>query len=330
MGLVSRRGFGCILASVALGARSLAIAQPLKRVRRIGWLHVAAPGGPEVQRKWAEPLQKLGWIEGQNLHVERRYGNGDPEALASLAEDLVRARVELILTFSTPATLAARRATGEIPIIFASAGDPVGLGLVASLGQPGSNITGFSLEAAELTAKSLSLLKELIPNLQRIAFLWEGGNPYFRFDRDRVEKTCRAASVEAIFADYAGPADIRSAIESAARRRAQVLVVSNDSFSWDHRKEIFGAATRLGLPAIAEDPDMARESGALIAYTPSEDEGYRVVAEYIDRVLRGARPADLPVRQPTKFELTINLRTARALGISVPNRFLLQADEVIQ
>jgi len=263
------------------------------------------------------------------LHAERRYSDGRPEALASLAQELVRARVELIVTMSTPATLAAKRATTTIPIIFASAGDPEGLGLVASLARPGGNVTGFSVVGFEMTAKSLSLLKQLVTKLQRVAFLWERDNSYFSIHRQSVEKTCRSANVVPTFAEYGAPADIVHAIESAARQRAQALVVSSDTFSWDYRADICDAATRLSLPTMAEDAGMTREAGALIAYAPSEEERLRVVADYIDRVLRGAKPASLPVRQPTQFDLVINLKTASALRLTVPKELLLQANEVI-
>jgi putative ABC transport system substrate-binding protein len=173
-------------------------------------LDVGTPDTAEEISRQAEPLRALGWIEGRTLHVERRYADY-PQKLPLLAEELVRARLELIVTFSSAATLAAMKATTTIPIIFGSAADPVALGLVASLSKPGGNVTGFSLIASELTAKRLSILKEVVPDLQRLAFLWERDNPIFRFDRERVAKGCRAAGVEAIFADYGGPAEISSA-----------------------------------------------------------------------------------------------------------------------
>ena len=326
---VSRRAFACILGTIAIGAPNCATAQASKVIRRIGWLDVGTPDTPEDLSREAEPLRALGWIEGQNLHVERRYDNGRPEALPSLAEELVRAQVELLVTFSSPATLAAKRATTTIPIIFGSAADPVGLGLVASLSQPGGNVTGFSLIASELTAKRLSILKELLPNLRRVAFLWERDNPIFRSSREHVEMACHSVGIEAIFADYGGPAEIDSAIEWAARGRAQALVVSNDRFSGDHALEIFRAATRLGLPTMATDARFGA-TGSLLSYSFDRTEQLRVIAEYIDRVLRGARPADLPVRQPTRFELVINLRAARGLRLAVSRQLLVQATKVIE
>jgi putative ABC transport system substrate-binding protein len=273
-------------------------------------------------------LRQFGWIENQNLHIERRYDNGHPEALPSLAAELLRARVELIVTRSTPASLAAKAATTTIPIIF-SAGDPVRSGLVASLARPGGNLCGYSSIASEADAKSLSLLKQLLPGLQRVAFLWEQENPVFRSHREAVENACRSAGVQAIFAEYGQPVELKGAIQSAARRGAQALLVNNGYFSWDHRFELFSEATRLSLPTIANNGAMARDPGALLAYAPVALEGLRVLVEYVDRVLRGARPAELPVREPTQFELVINLKTARALQLTVPNALLLQATDVI-
>jgi putative ABC transport system substrate-binding protein len=304
-------------------------AQDKKTTRRIGWLETGAPNTPEVMAAVADAFRQLGWIENQNLHIERRYDNGHPEALPSLAAELVRARVEVIVTRSTPASLAAKSATTAIPIIF-SAGDPVRSGLVASLARPGGNLSGYSAIASEADAKSLSLLKELLPSLQRVAFLWEQENPFFRSHREAVEKACRSAGVQAIFAEYGQPVGIKGAIQAAARRGAEALLVNNGYFSWDHRFEIFSEATHLNLPTIATDGAMARDHpGALLAYSADALEGLRVLAEYVDRVLRGAKPAELPVREPTQFDFVINLKTARALQLTVPKALLLQASEVI-
>ena len=326
----SRRGFMCLFVGLLVAAPRVAVAQGSKAVRRIGVLDFGAPDPPEFLWKQAEPLRNLGWVEGKNLQVERRYDNGRTELLQPLAEELVRAQVEIIVTWGTPATLAAKRATTTIPIIFGSAADPVLLGLVGSLARPGGNVTGFAWVVPELDAKRLSLLKELLPGLQRIAFLWETGHPYFKVARGQRERLCRSVGLEPVFADYASPGEIGDAIAFAARQRAQALVVSKDDFVWEHRSEIFDAAMKHGLPTMADDALMAREAGALIGYSHLQIEQDRILAEYVDRVLRGARPADLPVRQPTMFELVINLKIAQALGVSIPKELLLRADEVIQ
>jgi len=327
--LLSRRPFGRILGVFLLGAPSLATAQGAAVVRRIGRLESGTPETPEEIWKGAEALRELGWVEGQNLHVERRYANNRIESLQTLAEELVRAKVEVIVTGGTPATLAAKRATDKIPVVF-RAGDPVLLGLVASLARPGGNVTGLSLAGPEVTAKYLSLLKELLPGLRRIGVLEVSANPYFRAMRGQFEHSCRQLGLEPIFVDIAVAGEIGGAIAQVARQRAQALVLRSDSFVSDHRVEIASAAMKHGLPTIAESPDTMRDSGVLVSYSLTETEAERRTASYVDRILRGARPADLPVEQPTKFELVINLKTARALGLTIPQALLLRADEVIQ
>ncbi len=326
--LASRRTFCWTVVGVVV-APGIAIAQTSKGIRRIGLLHNSAPVRYEELRGQADLFREHGWIEGQNLQVERRYDNGRPETLRALAEELVRAQVEIIVTWGTPATLAAKHATNTIPIIFGSAGDPVLLGLVASLARPGGNVTGFSTAGPELDAKQLSLLKEMLPGLQRVAFLWQVGNTYYNAARGQVEHTCRLLGLDAVFAEYAVPGEIGVAIALAARKRAQALVVSMDDFVPDHAVEIFDTATKHGLPSMADFPRLAK-AGALLTYAYSNIESYRVLFEYIDRVLRGAKPADLPVQQPTQFTLVINLKTAQALGLTVPKEMLIRADEVIR
>jgi putative ABC transport system substrate-binding protein len=328
MSRISRRIFGCIAVGTWIHLPTASIAQVKNVVRRIGWLENGAPNTPELIAHVADLLRQRGWIENQNLHIERRYDNGHPELLPSLAAELVRERVEVIVTRSTPATLAAKAATTTIPIIF-SVGDPVRSGLVASLARSGGNLTGYSIISSEIDAKSLSLLKQMLPDLQRVAFLWEREHPFFRLRREAVENACRSAGVQAIFAEYGQPVELKETIQLAARRGAQALIVNNGYFSWDHRFEIFSEANRLSLPTIATDGPMARDPGALLAYSPVASEGVRVLMEYVDRVLRGANPADLPVREPTQFELIINLKTAHALQLTVPKALLLQATDVI-
>jgi putative tryptophan/tyrosine transport system substrate-binding protein len=325
---MSRRRFGRMLAGIVIAPPSMAFAQASKVVRRIGVLDSGSPDIPQELRQ-AEALRELGWVEGQNLHVERRNDNGRSEALPALAEELVRAKVELIVTLGTPATLAAKRATTTIPVVF-SAGDPVLLGLVASLAQPGGNLTGISQVSPEVTAKYLSVLKELLPRLERIGVLWEVGHPYFHATRGQFEHVCKSLGLTPIIVEVSAADEISRAIAQLERQRAQALVVGVGSFTWDHRLEIVDAATKQRLPTMTDDPEFVREAGALIAYTRSQVEHDRLHAEYIDRILRGARPADLPVRQPTKFELLINLKTARALGLTIPKELLLRADEVIR
>ncbi len=327
---MSRRTFSRMLGVFLVAAPRMAMAQGSTVVRRIGVLEPGEPETPESIWKQGEPLRKLGWVEGQNLHVERRYASGRWEALQPLAEELVRMRVEIIVSAGTAATLAAKHATNTIPIVIKSAPDPVLLGLVASLARPGDNVTGFSWQGPEVDAKSLSLLKELLPALQRIGVLEWSGSPYTRLQREQFEQTCRSLSLNPVFAAIAAASEIEDAIARLARQRVQALMFRGSAFFYEHRFEIAGAAMKHGLPTLSNEPAIVRESGALIAYSPTQAEVDRRRASYIDLILRGAKPADLPVQQPTKFELVINLKTAKALGLTIPQSLLLRADEVIQ
>jgi putative ABC transport system substrate-binding protein len=324
---LSRRSFCWTLAGV-LVAPGIAIAQTSK-VRRIGVLDSGAPDTPEEIWQQAEPLRELGWVEGQNLQVERHYGNARYEQLQPVAEELVRAQVEIIVTWGTAATLAAKRATTTIPIVF-TVGDPVLAGLVASLARPGGNLTGISTAGPELTAKSLSMLRELVPGLQRIGVLWDVDSPYARATRNQFERVCQSHHLMPIIMDVTLASDIGDAVAQLAQRRVDALVLPGHDIIWQRRLEIINSATKYRLPTMAEDLAMVRQAGALITYQPSQVEHSYLRAEYIDRILRGAKPAELPVQQPKKFELAINLKTARALGLTVPKELLLRADEVIQ
>ena len=327
---LSRRSFCWTLAGVFV-APSIAIAQTSK-VRRIGILE---PGleimdTPEWRRSQAEPLERLGWVEGQNLQIERRYDNGRPELLQALAEELVRAKVEIIVTSGTPATLAAMHATSTIPIVFRTAGDPVLLGLVASLARPGGNVTGYTEAVSEVTAKYLSMLKELLPRVQRIGVMWEAGNPYIRATRSQFQHVCESLGLVPIIVEIGAADEADGVIAQLVRQRAQALVMSSGlGWDYDRLEEAIRVATKHSLPTMSDDSEIARH-GALMTYSAPWDEQHRRRAEYIDRILRGAKPADLPVQQPTKFELLINLKTAKALGLTIPKEFLLRADEVIQ
>lgn len=325
----SRRKVIRALAGFLIAAPRVLMAQGSAVVRRIGRLELGAPDTTETIRARAEALREFGWAEGTNLHVEYRYANGRLEALQTLAEELVRAKVEIIVTGGTAATAAAKLATTTIPIVFRSAGDPVGTGLVASLARPGGNVTGFSLTNPEVAAKYLSLLKELLPALQRIGVV-ESTNPYWRSLRGPFEHACRSLDLDPLFVAIAAAGEIRDAIAQLARRHVQALVLRSDGILFDLRFELVDAAMKHGLPTLAEQPDIVRQAGALVSYFMNEAEEDRRAASYVDRILRGAKPADLPVEQPTKFELMINLKTAKALGLTIPQSVLLRADEIIK
>jgi len=328
---MSRRRFSRLVVGLLVATPCVAFTQRSIVVHRIGRLETGTPDTPEEMWVQAAPLRQLGWIEGQNLHVERRYGKeNSPEELEQFAEDLVRAKVEIIVTGGTPATRAAMRATKTIPIVFRQAGDPVGSGLVASLARPGGNVTGFSWQGQEVLAKYLSLVRELLPGVRRIGVLEPSTNPYLIAERPLFENLCRSRGMEPIFFEIATTREIDNVIATLARQHIDALVLRTEDFVIDHQFEIVAAATKYGLPTLAERASIAREAGALASYFSTSAESDRRTAYYIDRILRGAKPADLPVEQPTQFELVINLKTARVLGLTVPPTLLMRADEVIR
>ena len=318
-------GVSCALILAPGAAR----AQTATTVRRIGVLGSGAQPTPDDFLQAYAPLRELGWVEGKNLLVERRYANGRAELLRPFAEELVHLKVELIATNGTDATLAAKNATTTIPIIIWSAGDPVRTGLVASLAQPGGNITGYSFVAPELNAKRISLLHELLPTAQRVGVLENSTNPIFGVLQKDTEPLYRSLGMQTIIVEVAAESDLENAVAEMARRRAQVVVVGADSLFRVNRFRIMNAALRYALPTMVDGGDML-EAGGLLSYAISVAEANQRHAAFIDKILRGAKPADLPIEQPTKFELGINLKTAKALGITVPQSLLVRADEVIQ
>jgi putative ABC transport system substrate-binding protein len=326
---MDRRTFIGAVAAGMIAAPPAAYAQTATTVRRIGVLSAGEVGTPAELRRIYAPLRELGWIEGQNLLIERRYANGRAELLRPFAEELVRLKVEIIVTSGTDASLAAKNATDTIPIVILSAGDPVRAGLVASLSRPGGNITGYSVVGPEIAAKSLALLRETLPDLQRVGVLQNSTNPYFLAARKEFEQACRSLGMQPMFIEVAAAADLETAIAEMARRRAQALFVPPDSLFNTNRVPIITAALKYALPTIGPGREWL-EAGALLSYAPSDAERYQRYAAFVDRILRGAKPADLPIEQPTKFELGFNLKTAKALAIKIPQSLLQRADEVIE
>ena len=326
---MDRRTFIGAVAAGIITAPLAAYAQTATTVRRIGALSLDAPPTPARIQQLYAPLSELGWTVGKNLLIERRNANGRAELLRPLAEELVRLKVEIIVTSGTDAALAAKNATTTIPIIMYSAGDPVRSGIVASLSRPGGNITGFSIVGPELDAKRLALLRELLPGLQRVGVLENSTNPFYRTVRKEFEQVCRSLGLQPIIFEVAAASELENAIAELARRRAQALFVQGDNLFSANRLPIMSAAFRYALPTLAADKAIL-EAGALVSYTHNQAEQDQRYAGFVDRILRGAKPADLPIEQPTRFELGINLKTAKALGITVPQSLLLRADEVIQ
>jgi putative ABC transport system substrate-binding protein len=328
-GVMDRRSFISTVACGVLAAPTIARAQTRATVRRIGLLSSGSrPNQAELQAIYA-PLRQLGWIEGQNVVFERRYTDGKDELLRPYADELVRLKVDMIVTSGTVATLAAKSATKTIPIVMRSAGDPVLSGIVTSLAKPGGNITGYARVAPELSLKRLALVRELFPTAQRVAWLENSNNPYYRAARKQIESASQSLAIQSLFIGVAKADELDQAVADATSQHAQAMIVQDDALFNDNPTRLFAAALKHALPTIVGGKSML-EAGGFVSYGDTDAEGDARYAAFIDRILRGANPADLPIEQPTKFELVINLKTARALAITIPQSVLLHADAVIE
>jgi len=284
---------------------------------------------PALTAAFFEALRELGWVEGKNVAFEHRYAENRLERLPELAADLVRRKVDVIAAAGTLAPLAAKRATTTIPIVMIAAGDPLGSGLVASLARPGGNVTGMSLMASDLGAKRLELLKEVLPRLCRVAVLWNADNPYSVLVFKETQAGGRTLGIEVRSLEVRGPDDFDSTFEAARGLRPDALITVEDPLTGgDHRTRIAEFTARQQLPSLHGIREFVA-AGGLISYGPSIADLFRRAAYYVDKILRGAKPADLPVQQPTKFEMVINLKTAKALGLELPASVLARADELI-
>jgi len=275
-------------------------------------------------------LRELGWVEGKNLAIERRYADNRLDRLPALAAELVALKVDIIAAFGTLGPLAAKQATTTIPVVMMAAGDPLGSGLIASLARPGGNVTGMSLMAPELGGKRLELLQEVVPGLTRVAVLWNASNPYSSRHFKETQAAAPSLGITAVQSlEVRGADDFAAAFAAAKRERPQALIVVEDPFTFTYRKPIIDFATGQRLPALYGIREFVQAEG-LMCYGASLADLYRRAAGYVDKILKGAKPADLPVQQPTKFELVINLRTAKALGLQLPEKLVALADEVIE
>ncbi len=306
-------------------------AQPAT-VYRVGVLGTVPPTTPEVSLLWealVEGLRELGYVEGQNIIIERRLSEGKAERLSDLAAELVRRKVAVIVAAGTPGPEAAKRATAAIPIVMTNHGDPVGSGLVASLARPGGNVTGLSLLSPELVGKQLELLREVVPKVSRVGVLWNPANRTHALSLREAEVAARSLGVQLQILEARAPSEFDSAFAAMTKERAGALLVLGDPMFFGHRTRIaeLSAKGRLLSVFLLREHAMA---GGLMAYGPSLRDNFRRAATYVDKILKGAKPADLPVEQPTKFELVINLRTAKALGLTIPQSILIRADQVIQ
>src|SRR3990170_4012581 len=325
---ITRRAFCSMLLALPFPAR----AQQPKKIPRIGWLEISSPT-PEVLRLiglFRKGLGDLGWVEGQNLAIEYRYAEGKAERLPKLAAELVRLKVDLIVTHSGAPIRAAKEATRTIPIVMVVSGDPVADGTVASLARPGGNITGLSILSPELSGKRLELLKEVVPKLSRVAVLGTSTYPGNTQILRETELAAGAFKVKLQYLDVLDPKDIETAFRAAGKGRADaVLMLVAGGVAGAHRTEIADLAVKSRLPAIYDRREFV-DNGGLISYGTNFADLSRRAATYVDKILKGAKPADLPVEQPTKFELVINLKAAKQIGLTIPPNLLARADKVIR
>ncbi len=330
---MDRRMFLETLAGGLLVAPLAADAQQAGKVARVGILWAGSPGAsPNTPLEVADALRGLGWVESQNLVIDHRYAEGRVERFRDLAADLVRLKVDVVVAGGGPASLrAASEATKTIPIVMvAASGDPIGEGFIASYARPGGNITGLLTGPEEFWGKRLGLLKEAVPGLSRAGLLWDVnlGRRVFDFMWTPTEEAARSLRVELRSLEVREPSEFDRVIRGAVAQRVGGLIVAGGSMTFRHRMEIAALLTKHRMPAITLFRQQA-EAGILMAYGASLVAVYRDAARYIDKILKGAKPADLPVEQPTKFDLIINLKTAKALGLTIPPSLLARADHVI-
>jgi putative ABC transport system substrate-binding protein len=328
----SRLVLAVILTIGLLGTPRLGAAQQPTKVPRIGWLSNASrtPEVSHLLEAFSQGLRELGYVEGQNIAIEYRFAEGRPERLPGFAAELLGLKVDIIVTPNPTATQAAQQATRTVPIVMLGVADPVGSGLVASLARPGGNITGLSGTASSgLEGKRLELLREAVPKVSRVAVLRNPTNPDAAHMSKQVEDAARTLGVRLQVLDVRAPHELDSAFAAMTRDRAGALLLLGDVMFTLHRARIARLAATNRLPTVAGTREMA-EAGCLVTYGRSLSDDFRHAATYVDKILKGARPADLPVEQPTKFELGINLKTAKTLGLTIPPPVLAQADELIR
>jgi len=315
-----------------LAAPLAADAQQAAKVPRIGYLSTNLAGSPHLREAFRQGLRDLGYVEDRNLVIEYRDAEGKFERLPALAAELVALKVDVILAPGTAQASAAKQATRTIPIVFTVATDPVTSGLVTSLARPGGNVTGLSTLTPELTSKWLELLKQAVPGISRVAFLWQPGALGERTEQDilvRADAAARALGVRLQVVEVRGPEDFDRAFSDMTRARAGALTVLGIAMFFNERRRLVDLAAKNRLPAVYTPREFV-DAGGLMSYGVNAADLYRRAATYVDKILKEAKPGDLPVEQPTKFELVINLKTAKALGLTIPPSLLGRADEVVQ
>jgi putative ABC transport system substrate-binding protein len=325
---MDRRRFLLTSLAGALAAPIAARAQQAGEMSRVGVLMNLYPPDAEPPRAFREGLRGLGYVEGQNLVIDWRYQLGRSDRFPTLAAELVRLKPDVLVADVTVAIRAAMQATTTIPIVMASSADAVGSGLVTHLGRPGGNVTGVTIMLAEMSAKRLQLLKEVAPTISRVAVLWDPGIPWHRDLRKEVEAAAPPLRLQPVVITVRGRDDFGDSVSEITKGRVDAVFVSH-TMTPTARRQLVEFAVKNRLPTMF----MSREYGAaggLMSYGPSFSEGFRHAAKYVDKILRGAKPGDLPIEQPTKFELVINLKTAKAIGLTIPPSVLARADQVIE
>ena len=326
---MDRRAF--ISGAIAFSAAPLAVsAQQASKVYRIGFISSASSSAMAARDEaFRQGLRALGYVVGQNITIEYRWADGKNERLPGFAAELVNLKLDVIVTHGGVATRAVKQASTTIPIVIAAADDPLAAGLVSSLARPGGNTTGLSVVTPDLTEKRLGLLKEILPGQTRVAVLWNSGNPISEPELRKTEAAARSLGLQLQSFGVRDPREFASAFSSMKTERAGALFVLSDAMFFGRRKEIVDLAASNRLPLVAHLREFA-DAGGLMTYGPNVVDLHRRAAYFVDKFLKGAKPGDLPVEQPTKFELVINLKTAKALGLTIPPSLLQRADQVIE
>jgi putative ABC transport system substrate-binding protein len=336
---MDRRRFVLTSLAGAFAMPLAAKAQQAGKVYRIGYLSPSSPSDPERlaspfgERGFAafrQGLRELGYVEGQNIAIENRWAEGRFERLPDLAAELVGLKVDVIVSVVTQASLAAKHATRTIPIVMVAAGDPLGSGLVASLARPGGNVTGPSSMYSDLVGKQLEVLKEIVPKLSRVAVLWNPANAAWQAQMLKATGiAAKALGLQVQLLEARGPDELEGAFAAMTRERASALLIAIDVILTRHARQIADLAAKRHLPAMYGSSEHV-EAGGLISYGPNIPDVFRRAATYVDKILKGANAGELPIEQPTKFDFVINMKTAKALGLTIPRSLLLRADQIIE
>jgi putative ABC transport system substrate-binding protein len=326
---VNKKLSALIVATLILAGLPPAQAQQPKKVPRIGFVGNALSNPDSAIKPFRERLRELGYVEGQTITIEPRYWEGKTERLPEVAAELVRLQCDVIFTTGNEAAAAAKIATKEIPIVIANTSDAVRSGFVASLARPGGNVTGLTSVGAEIKGKQLEVLKEVIPKLSRVGFLWSPTSPNASDNLKETEAAARTLRIAIESLEAKGPNDIEAAFKTATKKRVEAILMDGGGFFAFHQKRLLEVAAKSALPTMHANARFV-EAGGLMTYAGDRREQYRRAADYVDKILKGAKPADLPVERPTKFEFIINLKAAKQIGLTIPPNVLARADRVIR